>query len=166
MRKGIFTKNVIEAAGIQSPGITAAPAIACDVRDWVKDMLGANMKKDFNPVRKHTPKLAELSEAERGEYVKRNPAYGEIVCRCEEVSKGEIIDALESPLKVCTVDGIKRRVRPGMGRCQGGFCSPLVVKIIAEHEGIAPEDVLKGDEGSVILYGNTKKAAEVGNEKL
>ncbi len=166
VRKGIFTKNVIEAAGIQSPGITAAPAIACDVRDWVKDMLGAKMKKDFNPVRKHTPKLAELSEAERGEYVKRNPAYGEIVCRCEEVSKGEIIDALESPLKVCTVDGIKRRVRPGMGRCQGGFCSPLVVKIIAEHEGIAPEDVLKGDEGSVILYGNTKKAAEVGNEKL
>ena len=77
------------------------------------------------------------------------------------MSKGEIIDALDSPLKVCTVDGIKRRVRPGMGRCQGGFCSPLVVKIIAEHEGIKPEDVLKGDEGSVILYADSKKAAEV-----
>ena len=74
------------------------------------------------------------------------------------MSKGEIIDALESPLKVCTVDGVKRRVRPGMGRCQGGFCSPLVVRIIAEHEGIAPEDVLKGDEGSRILLGGTKSA--------
>ena len=165
VRKGIFTKNVIETAGIQSPGITAAPAIApaiaCDVRDWVKEMLGAKDKKGFDPVRKHTPKLAGLSGKERAAFIERDPAYGEIVCRCEEVSKGEIIDALDSPLKVCTVDGIKRRVRPGMGRCQGGFCSPLVVKIIAEHEGIKPEDVLKGDEGSVILYADSKKAAEV-----
>ena len=161
VRRGIFTKNVIETAGIQSPGITAAPAIACDVRDWVKEMLGAKDKKGFDPVRKHTPKLAGLSEKERAAFIERDPAYGEIVCRCEEVSKGEIIDALDSPLKVCTVDGIKRRVRPGMGRCQGGFCSPLVVKIIAEHEGIKPEDVLKGDEGSVILYADSKKAAEV-----
>lgn len=160
VRKGIFTENVIETAGIQSPGITAAPAIACDVRDWVKEMLGAKDKKDFDPVRKHTPRLAGLSPKEREEYIRRDPAYGEIVCRCEEVSKGEIIDALDSPLKVCTVDGIKRRVRPGMGRCQGGFCSPLVVKIIAEHEGMREEDVLKGDEGSFILYGNTKKGGE------
>lgn len=160
VRKGIFTENVIETAGIQSPGITAAPAIACDVRDWLKEMLGAKDKKDFDPVRKHTPRLAGLSPKEREEYIRRDPAYGEIVCRCEEVSKGEIIDALDSPLKVCTVDGIKRRVRPGMGRCQGGFCSPLVVKIIAEHEGMREEDVLKGDEGSFILYGDTKKGGE------
>ena len=160
VRKGIFTENVIETAGIQSPGITAAPAIACDVRDWVKEMLGAKDKKDFDPVRKHTPRLAGLSPKEREEYIRRDPAYGEIVCRCEEVSKGEIIDALDSPLKVCTVDGIKRRVRPGMGRCQGGFCSPLVVKIIAEHEDMREEDVLKGDEGSFILYGDTKKGGE------
>lgn len=160
VRKGVFTENVIEAAGIQSPGITAAPAIACDVRVWVQDMLGAAFKSDFNPERKHTPRLASLSPDEREKYIEKNPAYGEIVCRCEEVSKGEIVDALESPLKVCTVDGIKRRVRPGMGRCQGGFCSPLVVKIIAEHEGIRPEDVLKGDEGSNVLYGNTKEVAE------
>ena len=160
VRKGIFTENVIETAGIQSPGITAAPAIACDVRDWVKEMLGAKDKKDFDPVRKHTPRLAGLSPKEREEYIRRDTAYGEIVCRCEEVSKGEIIDALDSPLKVCTVDGIKRRVRPGMGRCQGGFCSPLVVKIIAEHEGMREEDVLKGDEGSFILYGDTKKGGE------
>ena len=160
VRKGIFTKNIIQTAGIQSPGITAAPAIACDVRDWVKDMLKANLKPDFNEKRKHTPRLASLGVEEREAFVKKNPAYGEIVCRCEEVSKGEIIDALESPLKVCTVDGIKRRVRPGMGRCQGGFCSPLVIKIIAEHEGMSCEEVLKGDLGSVILYGDTKRPEE------
>ena len=156
VRRGIFTSNIYEAAGIQSPGITAAPAIACDIRDWVKQDLGAKDNKSFNPVYKHTPRLADQPDSVREEYIERNSDYGEIICRCEEVSKGEIIDALNSPLKVATIDGIKRRVRPGMGRCQGGFCSPLVAKIIAEHEGIEIEDVLKGDEGSVIVYGNTK----------
>ncbi len=156
VRRGIFTSNIYEAAGIQSPGITAAPAIACDIRDWVKQDLGAKDNKSFNPVYKHTPRLADQTDSVREEYIERNSDYGEIICRCEEVSKGEIIDALNSPLKVATIDGIKRRVRPGMGRCQGGFCSPLVAKIIAEHEGVEIEDVLKGDEGSVIVYGNTK----------
>ena len=156
VRRGIFTSNIYEAAGIQSPGITAAPAIACDIRDWVKRDLGIEDNPSFNPVYKHTPRLADLSDEQRQDYIKSDSAYGEIICRCEEVSKGEIIDALNSPLKVATIDGIKRRVRPGMGRCQGGFCSPLVAKIIAEHEGIEIEDVLKGDEGSVIVYGNTK----------
>lgn len=156
VRRGIFTSNIYEAAGIQSPGITAAPAIACDIRDWVKQDLGAKDNKSFSPVYKHTPRLADQPDSVREEYIERNSDYGEIICRCEEVSKGEIIDALNSPLKVATIDGIKRRVRPGMGRCQGGFCSPLVAKIIAEHEGVEIEDVLKGDEGSVIVYGNTK----------
>ena len=156
VRRGIFTSNIYEAAGIQSPGITAAPAIACDIRDWVKQDLGAKDNKSFNPVYKHTPRLADQPDSVREEYIERNSDYGEIICRCEEVSNGEIIDALNSPLKVATIDGIKRRVRPGMGRCQGGFCSPLVAKIIAEHEGVEIEDVLKGDEGSVIVYGNTK----------
>ena len=156
VRRGISTSNIYEAAGIQSPGITAAPAIACDIRDWVKQDLGLEDNPSFNPVYKHTPRLADLSDEQRQEYIKSDSAYGEIICRCEEVSKGEIIDALNSPLKVATIDGIKRRVRPGMGRCQGGFCSPLVAKIIAEHEGVEIEDVLKGDEGSVIVYGNTK----------
>lgn len=162
VRRGIFTSNIYEVAGIQSPGITAAPAIACDIRDWVKEDLKAKNKTNFNPIYKHTPRLANLPEKEREAYIKKNGDYGEIICRCEEVSKGEIIDALNSPLKVATIDGIKRRVRPGMGRCQGGFCSPLVAKIIAEHEGIKIEDVLKCDEGSVVVYGDTKgvKGAE------
>ncbi len=160
VRRGIFTSNVYEAAGIQSPGITAAPAIAVDIKNWIKEDLKAKEKSNFNPVYKHTPRLANLPDEERAKYIAKNPEYGEMICRCEEVSKGEIIDALESPLKVATIDGVKRRVRPGMGRCQGGFCSPLVAKIIAEHEDINVEDVLKGDEGSVIVYGNTKGNAK------
>lgn len=83
-----------------------------------------------------------------------------IVCRCEEISKGEILDALNSPVCVPTLDGIKRRLRPGMGRCQGGFCSPLVMGIIAEHEKIKLSDVKKDSSGSVITYGETKGAAD------
>lgn len=94
----------------------------------MKQDLGAKDNKSFNPVYKHTPRLADQPDSVREEYIERNSDYGEIICRCEEVSKGEIIDALNSPLKVATIDGIKRRVRPGMGRCQGGFCSPLVAK--------------------------------------
>lgn len=156
VRRGIFTHNVYEAAGIQSPGITAAPAIAKDIKNWIKEDLNADDNPSFDPVYKHTPRLADLSDEERAKYIAKNPDYGEIVCRCEEVSKGEIIDALDSPLTVATIDGVKRRVRPGMGRCQGGFCSPLVAKIIAEHEGVAMQDVRKGDEESVVVYGNTK----------
>lgn len=160
VRRGIFTKNIYEAAGIQSPGITTAPAIAQDIRQWIKEDLNAQDNPTFNPVYKHTPRLADVDEKTRESYIKQNPDYGEIICRCEEVSKGEIIDALNSPLKIATIDGIKRRVRPGMGRCQGGFCSPLVAKIIAEHENIALEDVLKGDEGSNVLFGDTKLVGE------
>ena len=157
VRKGIFTKNIIEAAGIQSPGITAAPAIACDARNWTKEYLNAEDNNNFNPIRKGIPHISAMKPEERNEYIKKNPSYGEIYCRCEEVSKGEIVDAINNPLGVCSIDGIKRRVRPGMGRCQGGFCSPLVLKTIAEVKGISPEQVLKGNKGSELLFESTKK---------
>lgn len=158
VRKGVFTDNIIEAAGIQSPGLTAAPAIAKQIGDWTAAMLGAQKNEEFNPIRRAVPHLAAMTPAERNEYIKKNPDYGVIVCRCEEVSKGEIIDALNSPVPVYSVDAIKRRVRPGMGRCQGGFCSPLVLKIIAEEEGCKPEDVVKGAPDSNVLFSNTKNS--------
>ncbi|MCI2068293.1 MAG: NAD(P)/FAD-dependent oxidoreductase [Bacilli bacterium] len=160
VRKGIFTSNIIEVAGIQSPGITAAPAIGVDVSRWAVDYLSLKQKVtpngSFDPHRKRTPVLKDLSEEEREKYIKRNPDYGIIVCRCEEVSKGEIIDALSSPLKVATLDGIKQRLRPGMGRCQGGFCTPLVMQIIAEHEKIPLQDVKKSTPSSFLVTGLTK----------
>ena len=96
---------------------------------------------------------------QRAEMIAKNPDYGVIICRCEEISKGEILDALNSPYCPQTVDAVKKRVRPGMGRCQGGFCSPLVTKIIAEKNHIPLEDVRKSSTESVMLYGRTKGGA-------
>ena len=101
-----------------------------------------------------------MSEEERDKLIKRNPAYGEIVCRCEEISKGEILDAVRSAVPVFTLDAIKRRVRPGMGRCQGGFCGPAVQKILAEEKGCPIEEITKGNDYSVILFDKTKKGAK------
>lgn len=161
VRPGIFTKNIIEVAGIQSPGLTAAPAIAVDVEKWTLDMLKQDMKVEpnvyFNPKRKGPPHLADMDKTSRDLFIKQNPDYGVIVCRCEEVSKGEILDCLRSPIPVYSVDAIKRRCRPGMGRCQGGFCGPMVVDIIAKEAGISPEKVMKGNDRSPMLLGKTKE---------
>lgn len=160
IEKGRKTRNLVHCACIQSPGLTTAPAVALDVEKMVVELLGGEnavkKNRDFNPIRKGVPVLREKSEKERDEAIRKNPDYGEIVCRCEEISKGEILDALDSPICVPSLDAVKRRVRPGMGRCQGGFCSPLVAKIIAEHMGIPVSQVRKGAAGSVVSYGKTK----------
>ena len=108
---------------------------------------------DFQPRRVGIPRLKELPRQERERLIRENPDYGVIVCRCEEISKGEILDALKSPLPVCTVDGVKKRLRPGMGRCQGGFCLPLVANIISEYLGVPLSEVRKAGPDSVISYG-------------
>ncbi|MDC7124121.1 MAG: FAD-dependent oxidoreductase [Spirochaetales bacterium] len=163
VRKGIFTDNIIQAAGIQSPGVTAAPAIAVDIAAWTVELLSkkrpVEINNSFIPERKRPPRMTELSDEERDSLIKENPDYGIIVCRCEEISRGEIIDALNSPLCVPTIDGIKRRLRPGMGRCQGGFCGPLVMEIIAEHQKCKLSDVKKSSDSSFITFGTTKGAA-------
>lgn len=160
IERGRRTKNLIHCAGIQSPGLTTAPAVAIDVAQTAADMLSEKMTVEknpaFDPVRKGIPALREMDEAQRAELIKENPDYGVIVCRCEEVSKGEILDALRSPICVPTLDGVKKRVRPGMGRCQGGFCSPLVTQIIADYLGVPLSEVRKSGEGSVITFGKTK----------
>lgn len=157
IEKGRKTANLIHCACIQSPGLTTAPAVALDIEKMAVEMLGnAKRNESYNPIRKGVPVLREMSAEEHDALIKKNPDYGEIVCRCEEISKGEIIDALNSPLCVPTVDGIKKRLRPGMGRCQGGFCSPLVTKIIAEHQGVPVSQVRKSGADAVISYGKTK----------
>ena len=160
IEKGRKTKNLIHCAAIQSPGLTTAPAVAKDVARMALDFLQAQklvLRNDrFDPVRKAPPRLAQMPVVQRNKLIKENPDYGYIVCRCEEVSKGEILDALNAPICVPTIDGVKKRVRPGMGRCQGGFCSPAVAKIIAEHQNIPLEQVTKTGEGSPLLFGKTK----------
>ena len=90
--------------------------------------------ESYNPYRKGVPRLREMSPEQRNKLIQKRPDYGVMICRCEEISKGEIVDALRSPLPVYTVDGVKKRVRPGMGRCQGGFCMPLVAEIIVRSQ--------------------------------
>ncbi len=161
VRRGIFCENILEAAGIQSPGATAAPAIALDLSKWAVEYLEKSGKVEknegFNPVRPHKPHPKDMSEEERDALIKRNPDYGQIVCRCEEISKGEILDCLDGPLPVYTLDAVKRRCRPGMGRCQGGFCSPQVIRILADKKGVSPEQIKKSTAKSVILLDKTKK---------
>ena len=152
--------NLYHVGGIQSPGLTSAPAFSLDVAEAVAERLSETQpvapNKAFDPRRKGIPEVRALPPEERERLIRENPDYGVIVCRCEEVSKGEILDALDSPGCPPTLDAVKKRVRPGMGRCQGGFCSPLVTQIIAEHEGIPLSQVRKSSEESVLLYGPVK----------
>jgi len=118
-----------------------------------KMMPDINKKSEFKNNLSKYPHVSEMGYEERIKLINQNPDYGEIVCRCEEVSKGEILDAMRRPLECYTVDGIKRRTRPGMGRCQGGFCGPQVVKLISEELGIELNKVRKGYENSKVLAG-------------
>lgn len=160
IERGRKTKNLIHCAGIQSPGLTTAPAVALDIEKLAVGLLlekqSVSKNPNFSPIRHGVPVLKDLPDEERARLIHENPDYGVIVCRCEEISKGEILDALRSPICVPTVDGIKKRIRPGMGRCQGGFCSPLVTQIIAEFLDIPLHEVKKSSAESVITFGRTK----------
>ena len=157
IERGRRTRNLIHCAGIQSPGLTTAPAVAVDVAALAVRMLGGEGRvrknESFQPVRRGIPQVRNLPRRERDRLIKENPDYGVIVCRCEEISRGEILDALKSPVPVFTTDGVKKRVRPGMGRCQGGFCLPLVTQIISEYVGVPAEEVKKSGPDAVISYG-------------
>ena len=161
IRKGKWTKNIVHAAGIQSPGITAAPAIAVDVSKMAVELLEQTQtvqpNTKFNPVRKGIVRASELDLVARDALIRENPDYGEIVCRCEEISRGEIIDALHRSIPCDTIDGVKRRVRPGMGRCQGGFCGPLVLQIIAEETGKSALEIDKSAPRGELLVGAIKE---------
>ena len=149
-------KGFIDAAGMKSPGLSAAPAIAIEV---VKILQDIGLSKDENPRFDGNRKqiiFNELSREEKTNLLRENPAYGRVICRCEGITEGEIIDAISKSFGDVTVDGIKRRCRPGMGRCQGGFCGPIVGKIIARELKKDLVDVKQEKEGSYILVGKTK----------
>lgn len=160
IEKSEYVKNLIHAAGIQSPGFASAPAIAEEIENLACESLSQTMevkpKEHWNPIRKSIPDLSSMSFEERSKIIKNNPSFGEIICRCEEISKGEIIAAINSPIPATTVDGIKRRVRAGMGRCQGGFCLPLVMNIIHEESGKEMTKITKLGGKSNILIKETK----------
>ncbi|MEA1910337.1 MAG: NAD(P)/FAD-dependent oxidoreductase [Spirochaetota bacterium] len=150
------TAHFIDVSGIKSPGLTAAPAIAVYVIEMLKNKgLKLINKKNFNPVVKRKI-FMDLSFKEQEELIKNNPLYGRIICRCENITEGDILDSIHRPLGARTVDGVKRRCRPGMGRCQGGFCSPLVQNILARELNIPIENIILEKKHSYILTGRTK----------
>lgn len=147
-------------AGIQSPGLSASPAIGEYIAGMIKEKLSLSKKEDFIATRKDILNPSGLSVEERNELIKKEPAYGTVICRCESVTEGEILDAIRRPLGARSLDGVKRRVRAGMGRCQGGFCSPKVMDILVRELGISMEEVTKCGGGSQIVTGRTKDGDE------
>lgn len=150
-------KGFISVAGIQSPGIASSPAIAEYVRDMLdNEGLKLKINHNFDPYRKNVVHMNETSIEERDKLIKSNPKYGHIICRCEQISEGEIIDCIKRPVGAVTVDGVKRRTRAGMGRCQGGFCQDRVISILARQLDESDINILKENKGSKILYSNLK----------
>lgn len=140
-----------DAAGIESPGLTCAPALGKYMAEMVLEYLPAEEKKNFIAVRKGIPSMALADPEERQRLIKENPLYADVVCRCEMVTEGEIVDAIRRPLGATTLDGVKRRTRAGMGRCQAGFCSPRTVEILARELGCDMAEIGKNDKGSEFL---------------
>lgn len=136
-------KGFIDVAGIESPGLSSVPAIGVYVRDIMAGLTELCEKKEFCEHRKRITRISELSREEQNGLIQENPAYGQIVCRCEGVTMGEILDAIHRPLGATTLDGIKRRTRAGMGRCQAGFCTPKNMELLAEELHLELKDIRK-----------------------
>ncbi len=147
----------INIGGIESPGLTAAPAIAQYVTE---ELIAKHIKlianNTYNPYRRKVTRLNEISKAKRNEMVKTNPLYGKIICRCEEITEGEIVDSIHRNCGARSIVGVKNRVRAGAGRCQGGFCQSEVLKILAREQKIDKMNVEYSKQGSNILKFRTK----------
>ena len=152
-----IAKGVIHCAGIESPGLTASPAIArYVVEKLVGSIVSLEKNEAFNGTRKPDYFFKHLTIEEKNEIIKQDPSYGKIVCRCEQVTEGEILRAIRENPPAKDIDGVKRRTRSGMGRCQGGFCQPYVAELIAKERGMSLTKVTKSGKGSHLLTGVTK----------
>ena len=150
-------KQFIDVAGIESPGLSSAPAIGVMVADMLREKMGLEKKTDFVATRKGILNPATLSLEERNRLIQDNPAYGTIICRCESVTEGEILDAIHRPVGAKSLDGVKRRTRAGMGRCQAGFCSPRTMEILERELHMSMEEITKSGGRSSIVTGRTKE---------
>lgn len=144
-------KNFINVIGIDSPGLTAAPAIGVYVVNMIKERLDLVEKKNFKKTREKIVRFAELSLEEKNRLIKEKPAYGHMVCKCEFVTEGEIVESIHRPIKALTVDAIKRRTRASMGGCQGTGCTLPISKILSRELGIDISDINKNSEGSPVI---------------
>ena len=146
----------IDCAGIESPGLTSSPAIGEMVAEILREKLNLEKNENFVATRKGVLDPDSLSKEERIELIRKNPAYGNIICRCEMITEGEILDAIHRPLGAKSLDGVKRRTRAGMGRCQAGFCSPRTMEILARERHVSMFDITKSGGDSKIVVGTNK----------
>ena len=152
--------NFFHVAGIQSPGVAAAPAIALYVVEMLRDYgVPLQARQDFNPIRQAPPDFSELPRREQAGLIARNPAFGRIVCRCEAVTEAEIVAAIHGLPPAVTLDAVKRRTRAGMGRCQGGFCQSRVLRILSRELGCSPGEILLENPGSQVVSGELKEVS-------
>ena len=141
-------KGLYHAAGIQSPGLTSAPAVARLLSEEIAEAAGAKVKPNVAKGRPAQPIFRELSAEEQAALIEKDARYGRVICRCETITEGEIVDAIRRPCGARTVDGVKRRTRAGMGRCQGGFCGPRVIEILSRELAVPVPQVRKDGKDS------------------
>ena len=152
--------NAINLVGIESPGLTACVPIARYAIALMGEREKLEPNPDFDPVRKGIRRFADMSQAEREAAIRENPDYGELVCRCEKVTRAELLQAIHNPLGVSTMVGIKYRTRSMMGRCQGGYCQMRLAQMLEEELGKGETEILYAREGSQMFYGKVRKEAE------
>ena len=155
-------ENLYNAAGMQSPGLTAAPAVGEMIAAEIARVSGAAKKADFKAALPKKKVFNHMTNTEKAEAISENSLVGRVICRCETITEGEIVEAINSPVGARTVDGVKRRTRAGMGRCQGGFCGPRVTQILARELNISIPEVLKERADSNMFY--EKYSADGGEE--
>jgi len=156
----------IDLAGIKSPGLSSAPAIAKMAVQMMSDRGIIFSEKDSFVDSRSRIRFSELSADEKAKLIARDPLYGRVICRCETVTEGEIRDTLLSPIPPRSIDAVKRRTNAGMGRCQSGFCGPRVLEILAKHYGVERVDVLQDKAGTFVLTSKTKEFAVTGGNHL
>ncbi|MBN2796912.1 MAG: FAD-dependent oxidoreductase [Clostridia bacterium] len=156
---GPYHETFYNVAGIKSPGLSAAPAIAEKVSKDIAEYFKAERNLHYNPKRSYVKAFMSMTLEEKNNMIEENPMYGNVICRCEQITEGEIVESIHRNCGGRTVNGIKRRIRPGAGRCQGGFCMPKVIEILSRELNIPQEEIVKENQGSYILTGRTKAGA-------
>ena len=151
--------NAVNLVGIESPGLTASIAIARHAIEMMREREAFAENPDFNPVRRGIRRFADMTDQEQAAAIAENPDYGELICRCQKVTRAEILQAIHNPLGVHTVTGVKYRTRAMMGRCQGGYCQMRITRMLEEECGLSPEAITYSREGSQMLFGEVIEEA-------
>ena len=150
-------KGFVDCAGIESPGLTASPAIGEMAAEIVANIIDLKKKNNFIEKRKGFNSTAKMNKEELNELIKKDKSYSHIICRCEMITEGEIVEAINRPVGAKSLDGIKRRVRPTSGRCQGGFCTPFLIDILSRELNVPKEQICKNNKNSYLLTGEIKQ---------